>query len=241
MKLTFLCTFLLAGASALAADSFQKGIDAYQNAEYESAGSAFNAAIEANETAAAHHNRALALYRGGKPGEAAWHLERALLLEPTKEQYHFKLGALRQQLGLTNAPPEWYALASQALSQQGWIILLATSFWIGVAALWLPKISGRRPNLQIKAVRLIGLVALLLAGTALYLNRHLPDRGIVLSAKPASLHAAPASAAPETGLARPGERGQQIDQHGKYIQIETEGGARGWISKAHYRLILAGS
>lgn len=229
--------FLFSTVSCFANDAFQKGLDAYHDAEYAKAGQAFASSIETSETAAAHHNRALALYREGKPGEAAWHLERALLLAPRNESYHFKLGALRQQLGLASARPEWYRLASQALSQRNWIIVLSLACWSTLAAFCLPRYSEHRPNLTIKAVRLIGLIALLAAGAALYLNRDLTSRGIVLSASATKLHAAPASAAPQTGLARPGERGHRVDQHKDYIQIETEGGARGWIPAERFRLV----
>lgn len=237
MKMISLCIFLLASASALASDAFQQGVDAYHDSEYATAASAFQEATADGETAAAHHNLALALYQAGKPGEATWHLERALRLEPKNEQYHFKLGALRQQLGLPSSRPDWYALASQILSQQSWIILLSIAFWLTLAAFCLPKASGCQVSLQIKAARAVGLLGLILAGTALYLNRDLPTQGIVLGDTQITLHAAPASAAPQIGLARPGERGQLVDKHGDYLEIKTEGGARGWIEAKHYRLI----
>ena len=238
MKIPSILTIMLIATTALADDAFQQGIDAYENSEYAAASTAFQDAIATNESAAAHHNRALALSQQGQPGQAAWHLERALLLAPANESYHYKLGALRQQLGLTTAPPKWYALASQALSQPGWILLLSIAVWITLAACWLPRAGGYRPNLQIKTLRVIGLLALLAAGSALYLNRELPSKGVVLSDTPTALHAAPAAAAPQTGLARPGERARQIDQHGQYIQIQTEGGARGWIQADDYRRLL---
>lgn len=233
----FLIFFLLTTATGLADEAFQQGVDSYHDSEYASASEAFAASIDAGESAAAHHNRALAFFRENKPGASAWHLERAVLLDPKNESYQFKLAALRQQLGLPSARPEWYLLASQALSQRGWIILLSLAFWLTLAVFWLPRYSARGPNLAIKAVRAIGLVTLLAAGTALTLNRDLPSRGIVLAASATDLHAAPASATPSTGLARPGERGQRIDQHGDYIQINTEGGARGWIAAENFRLV----
>lgn len=240
MKILSIFLLLLSAATTttLADDAFQRGIAAYENSEYAAASSAFEDAIAADETAAAHHNRALALYQQGQPGQAAWHLERALLLAPNNESYYYKLGALRQQLGLSAAPPKWYALASQALSQPGWILLLSIAGWITLAACWLPRAGGYPANLPIKSLRIVGLLAMLTAASALTLNRHLPAKGIVLSESPTTLHAAPAAAAPQTGLARPGERAQQIDQHGDYIQIQTEGGARGWVRADEYRRLL---
>lgn len=245
MKLrSLLLTIFILTASAAAEEiteaeaPFSAGIRAYENADYAAADRAFATAIADSESAAAHHNRALALFQQAQPGEAAWHLERALLLAPANDTYHYKLGILRQQLSLSAAPPKWYALASQALSPAGWILLLCLAGWIALAAYWLPRAARCPANLQIKVLRILGLLGLLTAASALGLNRKLPDTGIVLSATPVPLHAAPAAAAPQTGLGRPGERAQQIDQHGHYLQIETEGGARGWIHNEAFRLLL---
>jgi tetratricopeptide (TPR) repeat protein len=233
-----LLLLVLSSPAALADDAFQEGIDAYHQSEYGTAASAFERATREEETAAAHHNLALALYQQGKISEAAWHLERALLLEPENKPYHFKLGALRQQMGLPVARPEWHELASRMLSRESWIILLSAAFWITAAALWLPRASGSRISLPVKAARTVGLIVLILAAAALYQNRHLGSYGIVIGDSQLTLHAAPASAAPQVGLARPAERAQRVDQHGGYLEIETEGGARGWLEARHYRLIL---
>ncbi len=243
LRSLLLTVFILAASAATgemteAKAPFSAGITAYESADYAAADSAFATAIADSESAAAHHNRALALYQQAQPGEATWHLERALLLAPANDTYHYKLGILRQQLSLNAAPPKWYVLASQTLSPAGWILLLCLAGWIKLAACWLPRAASCPANLQIKALRVFGLLALLAAGSALGLNRKLPAAGIVLSATPAELHAAPAAAAPQTGLARPGERAQQIDQHGHYVHIETEGGARGWIHNEAFRLLL---
>lgn len=238
MKILKLILTFTVGSLLFSQDTFQKGIDAYHDSEYETAIEAFEQAAAREETAAAQHNLALALYQAGKVGRAAWHLERAHLLDPGNESYYYKLGALRQQLGLFNTSPKWYELASKALSPQGWIILLVTCLWITLAAFLLPVMNGSRTSLPIKAVRALGLIGLVLASVALYLNRGLLSQGIVLANSPSALHAAPASAAPQTGLARPGERGIVVDQHGEYVEIETEGGASGWIHKNLFRKIL---
>lgn len=237
MKILYILIFFLSTSLTFAADAFQQGIDAYHESEYEAASSAFQQAVTAEETAAAQHNLALALYQTGKISESVWHLERAVLLDPLNKQYQFKLGALRQQLGLITLPPKWHAIATRALSQTSWILLLCVAFWITLAAFCLPQVAGTRPTLQMKALRLVGLIVAIIAATALYLNRHLAHQGIVLSETPATLHAAPASAAPQTGLARPGERCQAVDQYGDYLKVETEGGASGWIDAEQYRAI----
>ena len=60
----------------------------------------------------------------------------------------------------------------------------------------------------------------------------------MLSSENTVLHAAPATAAPEGGFARSGERVRVLDQHNNFYQIETEGAATGWISKDNFRLLV---
>jgi tetratricopeptide (TPR) repeat protein len=227
----------LPATAPLTGDPFEEGIEAYQESEYDQAARSFEEAVAKEESGAARHNLALAYLQKGEPGEAVWQMERALQLEPTNEQYHFKLGALRQQLGLNAARPKWHLLAAQVISTQTWIVLLCLSFWVALAAFSLPRCGGLKARLPIKAIRAISLTVVVIASLALYLNRHLPTKGIVLADVPTDLHAAPASAAPQTGLARPGERGQVIDRFESFVEIETEGGARGWVADREFRLV----
>lgn len=235
MKTAFLF-FLISIASAYA-DLFQEGIDAYHESEYAMATKSFENASAEEETGAARHNLALSLYQEGKPSKAVWQLERALLLEPHNEQFHFKLGALRQQLGLYATRPGWHELASQAISSQSWIIILTVSFWLLIAVWLLPRIGGFQTSLPLKAIRYLSLISLLVPASALFLNRHQSSLGIMISETPTELRAAPASAAPQSGLARPGERGQIVDRHNGFVEVETEGGARGWLNEESFRLV----
>ena len=234
-----LISIFFIGISSLAAaeSPFDVGIQTYEASEYEAAITAFEADLESAETAAARHNLALAYYQLGQPAEAVWQLERALRLAPHEEAYHYKLTALRGQLGLPPGKPDWWLLLSQSLSPGTWMLLLAGSFWIGLAAWLLPRLAGRSPGLPAKALRLLSSLALILGGTALFLQRDLAERGICLTENPTQLHAAPAAAAPQTGIARPGERAHPLERHNAYIKIRTEGGTEGWIEKTYFRLI----
>jgi len=237
MKILLHLFFLSLSAILLSADPFQKGSEAYHASEYEKAQSFFKEALRQEESAAAHHNLALALYQTQQVSLAAWHLERALLLDPLNEEYHFKLGALRQVLSLPNTHPEWYLIGSRILSPSAWIAWLAVAFWLSLGAFLLPLFGRFGASLSFKAMRLIGPGILILSGIALYLNRDLPARGIFIVDTPTTLHAAPASAAPQSGLCRPGERGRVLDQHGEYLKVITEGEARGWIRNTEFRRI----
>ena len=235
IRITFLMLFL--GVSLSANPSFEEAVEAYHESDYATAAAAFEASISKEETGAARHNLALALYHQGDISGAVWQLERALQLEPSNEQFLFKLGALRQQLGLINQKPSWYQIASQSLSIQTWIIIFSVGFWMALAAYLLPKIGGKSGNLLIATARFAGISGIVLSSLALYLQRDQSVRGIILSESPIDLHAAPATAAPQVGLARPGERGKLLDTHNGYIEIQTEGGAVGWVSDRNFRQI----
>ena len=88
------------------------------------------------------------------------------------------------------------------------------------------------------SLRYVSLALLLIAATASALNYPLSKAGILVLNDPQDLHAAPASATPLSGTARPAERAQQLDQHGEFVKIETEGGAIGWIQEDAFRLLL---
>ena len=228
---------LIATMPTMHADTFQSGIEAYQNAEYETANAQFTAALESNETAAARHNLALSHFQLGAPAEAVWQLERAQLLAPFNADYRYKLAALRQQLGLLPGAPKWYALAAEALPTKAWLMVACTGFWVLLAACILPRRSGLTVGIVIKSIRVLCIIALILSLPSIWLNQCRLQAGTVIADESVSLHAAPAAAAPQSGSARPGERGRILDQHNEFYEIQTEGQATGWISKNVFRTL----
>jgi len=227
--------FATTDQAAAPADPFDVGIEAYQNSEYKTAKAQFTAALEISETAAARHNLGLAYFQLEAPAEAIWQLERAQLLSPFNADYRFKLEAVRQELGLFAGSPQWYVLASQALPTKTWLIIATISFWLLLAALILPRLSGAKVSIRIKALRVMSIAALILSLPSIGLNLRLLQIGTVITDQAANLHAAPASAAPECGTARPGERARILDQYNNFYKVETEGQATGWISKDAFR------
>jgi tetratricopeptide (TPR) repeat protein len=239
IPLLYLLTAIVAFATtAEPSSAFMKGIDSYQNSKYDDAKDQFTAAVESNETAAARHNLGLAHFQLGSKAEAIWQLERAQLLAPFNADYRYKLEAARQDLGLFASAPKWYVVASQVFPVATWFIIASASFWILLALFILTRISQYRVTLAIKTLRILSILTLLLALPSIWVNLRLLESGTVVSDKPVSLHAAPASAAPDSGTARPGERARILDQHNNFYEIETEGKATGWISKDAFRPLV---
>ena len=226
MLLTALTSF-----ASLHASDFQSGIEAYQNSEYTEAVSAFESALASEPSAAAHHNLGLSYFQLGESAKAAWELERAVRLDPLNESYLFKLGALRQQLGLYELPAEWWQSAARLLSQSAWILITSLSAWLLLAAIILPRISGKNRPIALKLAMGFAVVVLLLSSAALTILTTQQADGVVLSGDAVDLHHAPASAAPEAGVARPGERARLLDAHGDFLKIKTEAQITGWIQK----------
>ena len=221
--------------------AFDVGIEAYEQGNYTIAKAEFLASLEKNETAAARHNLGLTELQLDQPAQAAWQLERALLLDPFNRDYREKLDLVRKQLGLAASPQEWYLSFSQAVSTKVWLIVATVSFWLLLALVIVTFSSVKKASVRLKLLRLFSLSMFLLSLTAIWLSVKTLKTGIVISEETTPLHAAPATAAPESGFARPGERAYITDRHNNFYRIETEGSATGWISEDAFQpLILKG-
>lgn len=229
LRALFVCLVIAAFPSLSKADDFAEGLQAYEEGRYAEATEAFQRSLESQETAAVRHNLALSLYQEGQPAEALWQLERALRLHPFNQSYQFKLGALRQQMALPPPVNPWWLNAANILSFAAWIWISVISFWLLLAALALHRIAGRRPHLSATLTVVISSILLMLSLASLTLQKSNQTTGTILADAPIPLRHAPASAAPEAGQARPGERARQIDQHQNFLKIKTEAGLTGWI------------
>ncbi|PDH28644.1 MAG: hypothetical protein CNE95_06220 [Puniceicoccaceae bacterium MED-G30] len=217
------------------AENFQNGIKAYEEGKFDAAIRFFEQSGNEKETAALRHNLALSFYQNGQPAEAIWQLERALHIEPRNKEYQFKHSALRQQLGLTPGEPTLLETAATLLSPAQWAWLATAAFWSGLAIWILQLTCKKKSTLGSKAVQILCLLLLVCALPALEHYRVGARKAVLISPDSVELRAAPAEAAPQTGLARPGERLRILDNHGDYAEVETEGAASGWIPKNTFR------
>lgn len=221
-------------------DDFQDGLKAYETGNYDAASESFEKTAHLNETAAARHNLALSAYQSGQLANAVWQLERALRIEPHNKEYRFKLSSLRQQIGLPHGQPSWPNVAANTLSVPQWGGLATIALWGGLAAWVFPLALRHKPGLGLKAVRILSLLFLAATVPALEFHRRAANEGVIISEQSVELRAAPANAAPQTGLARPGERIRILDSHGDFDKIRTEGAASGWLPKEAFRRIRLG-
>jgi len=229
--------WLFALSPALNADSFKQGIEAYHDGSFEKAVSAFESALNEKESAATRHNIALSLYQIGAPGEAVWQLERATLLDPLNPDYWLKLSALREQIGLYDLPKPWWLMAPNVLSESQWGWLGSMSCWLFLALVLIPRVVGLKRAGWMKFLAVISFLGCVLSVCAMGLRLTLEPDGIVVHSEMVPLRHAPAGAAPESGLARPGERARILDRHEQFLKIETEGNVSGWIREDAFRAL----
>ncbi|MEM1223155.1 MAG: SH3 domain-containing protein [Verrucomicrobiota bacterium] len=221
---------LLLSFQAVLAESFEKGIKAYENSKFATAVSEFENAAAEEETAAVRHNLALATFQNGQVSEAVWQLERAVQLDPMNREYRFKLEALRQELGLFAQSPAWYELAASALPANHWILVANLGTWGCVIALLIPWMRSRKIGIFGKLILFASVASILITGPLLWLNLNRLDRAILISDESVELYAAPATAAPVAGTGRAGERAEILQIHNNFYEIKTEGNVTGWVS-----------
>ena len=234
-----LITALIALTATANVDNFNAGITAYEKSDLEGALKQFQAALITSGYAATHHNLALTYLKLEKPADAILQMERALRLDPRNENYYYKLKAMREQLGLFTTPPKWYQSATRLLLIDQWIILITVSTWTWLALIILPKIAGSSLCYSLKFFRIFSFLLLLASLPPIVALSQSRSDGIIISDFAVALHAAPASAAPTMGNARPGERANVIEQHDNYLKIKTEGKVIGWVSQDVFRTIDA--
>ena len=228
-KLTFF-------SSALYADSFLQGITAYELENYELALIEFEAAVKDSPSAAAHHNLGLTYLKLNNLPDAIWQIETALRLDPHNNHYAFKLTTLREQrLGIFGEPVPKYLKFAQLLEINQWIVACTISAWILLAVILMPKFTGYSSGAVLQLLLILSCATLPVGITAIIINSRAQAGGIIMAEAPIELRSAPASAAPQTGNARPAERAKVIDNHNEFIKVKTEGQATGWIPKKAFR------
>ena len=221
--------------TSLAAETFEAGVEAYHASEYDAAVEYFEHAIQSGENASLRHNLALSYFQDGELGEATWQLERAIRIEPLNASYQFKLGALRQQLGLYGGSADWWQPVSTAISPNIWITIATLSFWLLAALILIPRKGQQR--LLTKLALTTAAVCMSLSIAALIIQNITLPSGVITKNESVTLRHAPADGAPEAGIARPGERLKVTDEYGDYLKVETEAEITGWLHSDTYRAL----
>lgn len=235
MKKSLFITLLFTIFLNLSFGSFNRGLSLYEDGKYEQAIDAFKRELIKEETGAVRHNLGVTYFQKGNSGEAIWNMERATLLNPEEEAYHYKLDALREQVGLPPIRLDWKERITSILHHDDWMRVFAYFALTTIAAFMFPIAAGWKHNTRVRILMAVCCLGTILSGLAFSHVRTLLDRGVSLSQTPTELHAAPAEAAPQTGLIRTGERALILEEHNDFLFLKTEGGAEGWLPSTYFR------
>lgn len=233
--------FLAIGAvvqpcGAQQADSFQQGVAAYANSNYESAAAAFRKYAEVQPASGVLHNLGNAEWLRGNVGEAILAWERSAWLDPREQNSRLNLRFGRRVAQLETPQFSWFESCSAWLPANAWTWIAAGSFWFAAAMLVLPRALHWRKSQWHQALAAFGLTVFLLALPGLAGTASRAKRGVIVSAQ-TPVRLTPTRDGELLSRLPAGEAGILLRQRGNYFSIRTAGGTRGWVDKEKFRLI----
>jgi hypothetical protein len=152
---------------------FQAGTLAYTTTEYNAAASAFRDSAQAQPASGTFQNLGLAEWQRGQPGLAILAWEQSLWLDSFNKSSHQNLRFARKAAQVETPELTWYEVISTWLPMNWWAWVGVCSFWIAVAAAFLPGILRVRRRGWHQAVAALSLTLLLLSIPAAFgVQRH---------------------------------------------------------------------
>jgi len=218
---------------------FEQGNAAYQNEDYLTAISHYEAALQLGyESGEIYFNLGNAYYRNGRLGLAILNYERAALYLPHDANVQFNLQLANLQIkDRVTSPPQFFLIQwGQRLVNfwpaRVWAMLLTVAVLLTAglfAVYWL--IELRRGRRLLKGLIGAGLVIAGLLLIPLSLRQRLeqhPAQGIILSSGVSSL-AAPQPGSTELFIVHEGTKVRLLAEDGDWYKIELLDGKQGWI------------
>lgn len=233
---------LLTGSLCASADpagareALVAGNTAYQQEDFAAALRAYREALDLHGSSAAlHYNLAGAAFRGGEPGLAVLHYEKALALDP-------QMADARQNLAYVRAEADVPAPPRSALERFSTFAAVGVWSWTAVLAGWLvlgclvvPRFFDG-PTLWSRLGLGAGLLVGALAAAALYGTHTRATEGVALTAG-VPLRIAPAPGAETVATLQAGEIARIGGTQGRFYRVRTASGERGWIAAADFAAI----
>ncbi len=217
--------------------AFADAVAAYQHRDYENALALFaelaSTEGDAGRRAVLHFDAGTAAARAGAVGEAVWHLDAALRLDPGLAAAAVNLAQVQAELGTIETEETQFASALARLPLR-WTPrvtsrAVAGLFGLGLLllALWRMSRAGRGTGWAVA-----GLVCVLLAGgvwLASDFARALDRERAVVVAERVAVRAEPDAASEVLGRLQQGTEVRHDDERRGWRLVETAQGARGWV------------
>ncbi len=234
------CSLLTQGQTQSISDSVQRSLTfeeanrMFEEGNYESAARNYESLISVGPiTADLLFNSANALWKTGNRGQALWRWRQARALSPTDEDILLNLNLARSELGRPPVEGDLLSLLenyASSLSPHNWAVLsLVLSYGLVGALIW-NRIKSSNNQSGYGSVFVIGVLLIFMMIGASHLawrsRGHIHD--VVTIEEDAALRFGPL---PESKISKrvpAGSEGRALDRKNDWIQVEFEGGAKGW-------------
>lgn len=237
--------------NTVARASWEAGVEAYNNKEYDKAVEAFES-IVANDHASAdvYYNLANAYFKlgqqaatsrpfaGGELGHAVLNYERALKLDPTMDDARYNLDIAKDMTNDTEAVPEsflamvWLAMA-RAMTSNGWVVLSLSSLFATALFVLLYLLHGaivvRKGAFFVSLVTLLIFIVATSLSIAQLRAAENRSRAVILTNDTTPVHASPDSS---SKIIRQPSQGVTVElerEQGEWIEVRFADGEKGWV------------
>jgi hypothetical protein len=208
---------------------FQAGALAYQSGEYNAAASAFRESTRAQPASGTLQNLGLAEWQRGQPGLAILAWEQSLWLDSFNKASHANLRFARKAAQVEMPELAWYEAISTWLPMNWWAWIGVGSFWIVVAAIFLPGILRVRRRGWHQAIAALCLTLVLLSIPAFFGVQSRSRLGFVLQ-KDSPLQLTPTVEGQVVTHLAAGDPVRLVRSHGPFCLVKTSH-TTGWVNR----------
>lgn len=167
-------------------------------------------------------------WRLGHKARAVLCWERALLIDPADPVALAGIRHAQNAGGAKRPPANWLERYASFLPSDAWTLAAAAAFWTAVAALLVPRMTGRRPGPWANALLLAGLTAFVLALPGIWGAHSRADRAVVRRAE-TPLRLTPTADGEAVGSFEEGDMvraGRKLNGH---VRVRASDGRAGWV------------
>ena len=167
-------------------------------------------------------------WRLGHKARAVLCWERALLIDPSDPVALAGIRHAENAGGAKRPPSKWLERYASRLPSGAWTLAAAASFWTAVAALLVPRLTGRRSGPRSNAVLLIALTALVLALPGIWGAYSRTDRAVVRRPE-TPLRLTPTAEGEAVGAFEEGDMVRAGRTFNGHVRVRASDGRTGWV------------
>jgi hypothetical protein len=217
-------------ASPSSADAlFHAGALAYTSGEYNASASAFRDSARTQPASGTLENLGLAEWQRGQPGLAILAWEQSLWLDSFNKSSHENLRFARKAAQVETPQLVWYEGISTWLPMNWWAWISVCTFWVALAAVFLPGIVRAKKRGWHQAIAALSLTLFLLSIPAAFGIQSRSRLGFVLQ-KDTPLQLTPTAEGQVVTRLAAGDPVRLQRSHGAFCLVKTSH-TSGWVNR----------